>query len=200
MTTGLVMWGRAPVPYTAPWTGEMDNRKPFVRYEHWRGKRIRMLCEGVNTPGVGKPMFSSLHNDRCREVVKQRLCQICRLRQQGPMYCMNSGELDHFAPLINDGLPMCAEHAALSLQHCPALQQREAAGTLRIYRTMTWDVAPIILGIVPEAKGGHPEVNRLVGEGNARGEMTFGGIKLVLRTYELVTPADVRRLHSIGPG
>lgn len=187
--TAFLRWGAVAVPWTAAWSSEVSREACYVRTERLDGKPLRFLCDGIESPGVGKPIFATLHNERSRTVVHDRLCQICRKPLSDGGVCMNQGERDGFYPLINDGLPMCDPCAALALEQCPGLQRAHGVGQLRIYRAKGWLHAPVLLGPKPEAEGGNPKVNALLAV--ERGPV-FAGIKLVLTRFSTVDAKDLR--------
>ena len=160
--------------------------------ERLDGVALRFLCDGIDTPGVGKPLFAILHNERSRDVLRRRVCQIC----QDPLrsaICMNQGERDGIFPLINDGLPMCDDCAGLALAQCPGLRRAADAGRLRLYRTDGWRFAPMRLGMVPESRGGNPRLNRLLAA--ERGPV-FSGVKLLLTRFRQIDPATLAAVAS----
>lgn len=186
--SGRLWWGSTAVPWSAGWTGEYEDRDSVcIRTEHLEGKRLRFLCDGVDRPGLGRPRFKTLHNERCRDLIRTRSCQICR-RHYPPgakVICMNQGERDWLYPLINDGLPMCDDCAALALRQCPGLQRAMAAGLLKVYRAWTWAFAPVLIGKADPATGGNPKVNALLDR--ERGPV-FSGIKLLLTGFQAIDP------------
>lgn len=182
-------WGAVAVPWTAAWTSEASRDHCYVRTERLDGRALRFFCDGIDSPGTGKPMFATLHNERSREVVHRRLCQICRHPLPAGPVCMNQGEREGIFPLINDGLPMCKPCAALAIVQCPGLHRAAAAGKLRIWQAWEWDHAPVVLVPRPETQGGNPRVNALLAK--ERGPV-FSGIKLVLRRFNQVSAETVR--------
>ena len=144
-----IRWGSVTVPYTAMWTGDSAARKPLPVRETLRGLQpLLFLSEGVNAPGEGKPMFKMLHQDRCREVIRLRLCQMTLRPLHAWVICMNQGQRDPLGPVISDGLPMNPDGARTAFEQCPGLQAQAAAGSLRIWRVplLAWKLAPVILG------------------------------------------------------
>jgi hypothetical protein len=185
---GLLRWGAVVVPWTAAWTSEASRDRAFIRTERFEGIPLRFLCEGVDTLGVGKPLFKMLHNDRCRDVLHRRVCQICRTPLPAAPICVNQGEREGIYPLINDGLPMCAPCAALALAQCPGLQAAEAAGRLRIWEASAWRHAPVLRATVPRARGGNPHVNDLL---LREFGPVFSGMKLVLTKFRQIQSVDL---------
>lgn len=187
-----IRWGAVTVPYIAMWTAEIERRAPFVRHERWDGRRIAMLCEGV-TAQEGKPVFKMLHADRCREVVREGLCQMCVRPLPDVVITVNQGQVDHYRPLISDGLPMCPACAAEALNVCPGMQRQAAAGSLRLWesRREEWLIAPVLLGVAPKERGGDERINRLI---LATRQPVFTGPKLVLRSFRMITQHDLREM------
>ncbi|UEM07996.1 hypothetical protein JL101_035695 (plasmid) [Skermanella rosea] len=185
MTALPLKWGTSPVPWVAAWSPEASREAVYVRTETIGGNRLRFMCDGIDTPGEGRPVFKIMHLERSRHVVAHRLCQICCEPLPASSICMNQGEREGFHPLINDGLPMCEPCASLSIRHCPGLKRAAAAGRLHVFRASDWDLAPVILGPVPEAKGGCRRVNELLAK--ERGPV-FGYVKLVLRRFSTISP------------
>jgi len=189
MSGKIVRFGNFVVPWTAKWTSEDDTHRSVVRTVKLDGHAMRFICEGINTPGVGKPLFKILHNDRCRSVLRDRVCQICRARLPKDPICINQGETDGIYPLINDGLPMCVPCAALSLAQCPGLQRAETVGRLRLWRASAWLHAPILLKPVPHERGGNPHLNALLAM--ERGPV-FSGVKLLLTRFRAISADELR--------
>lgn len=184
----LLRWGDVVVPWTAAWSSEATRDRCFIRTERIGRREMRFLCDGIDSPGVGKPLFAILHNERCRDVIRRRVCQICRTHMPGEVVCMNHGETEGMMPLINDGLPMCMPCAALALAQCPGLRRAAAADRLRIWVAQDWMPAPVLLGLVPVERGGNPHVNALLAK--ERGPV-FSGIKLVLTRFRQCLPAEI---------
>ena len=184
----LLRWDNVVVPWTAAWSSEEARDHCYIRTEKLDGRPLRFLCDGIDSPGVGKPMFKVLHNERCRAVLRERICQICCTPLPDDAICMNQGELEGMYPLINDGLPMCSPCAALALAQCPGLQRLEASGRLHIWKASKWLHAPILIGPTPEAQGGNPHVNALLAR--ERGPV-FSGIKLALTRFHTLRAADL---------
>ena len=189
-------WGAVTVPWTAAWTSEQSRESCYIRTERLDGRPLRFLCDGIDTPGAGKPMFAILHNERSREVVRRRLCQICRRDLVGGGICMNQGEREGIYPLINDGMPMCDPCAAMAVAQCPGLQRALSANRLKVYRARDWLHAPVLIGALPESQGGNPYVNALLAK--ERGPV-FSGIKLALTRFSSVNPAMLSARPAIVP-
>ncbi len=185
----FLRWGDVVVPWTAAWSSEAPRDRSFIRTERIGGMSLRFLCDGIDTPGVGKPMFKVLHNERCRDVIRRRVCQICRGPLGGDRVAMNMGEREGLYPLINDGLPMCRGCAELALAQCPGLQKAAQTGWLRMWHAIDWIFAPVVLGPVPPENGGNPHVNALLAK---ECEPVFSGVKLVLTRFRsLHVPGDL---------
>lgn len=181
-------WGAVVVPWSAAWSTEVGTDASFIRTERLDGIDVRFLCDGVEAPGVGKPLFKTLHNARSRDLIRNRLCQLCKTHLPGGGICMNQGENHGLYPLINDGLPMCDPCAVLALAQCPGLQRAAAGGKLRLWRASHWLHAPVLLGVVPEERGGNPIINALLERERGR---VFSGIKLVLTRFRSVDPKEL---------
>jgi hypothetical protein len=181
MTAGQFLhWGAVVVPWSASWSSESDRSAVFIRTERIGRHSLRFICDGPNTPGQGRPMFKTLHNERCRDLIRRRLCQICRAALPAEAICMNQGEREGIYPLINDGLPMCRPCAVLALEQCPGLRRASEAGELRIWRAAAWEYAPVLIGMADPANGGNPALNALLAK--ERGSV-FSGVKLVLTRF-----------------
>lgn len=193
-------WGAVPVPVTAMWTGEAEARRPSVVMETWAGRAFVMLSEGVDAIGSGKPMFTMLHADRARRVIRERRCQMCCQPLPARVITMNQGQMDGVRPLISDGLPMCP-HCALDAFHaCPGLQRQARSGALRIWLSPVgaWDFAPVLLGQVPPERGGDERVNALI---RRYEQQVWTGPKLVLTQGRLLDQHDLLRMatHATVP-
>ena len=186
-----IRWGHVPVPITAMWTGELEARCPRVRRETWGGHRLAMLSEGVDAPGLGKPLFKMLHADRCRAVLRSGLCQMCCEPLPRHVVTMNQGQADTGRPLISDGLPMCPACGLDAYHACPGLQRQAREGKLRIWWSPrgAWVCAPVILGAVSPEHGGDERINALL----ARVGQVWTGPKLVLTEARVMDHNDLWR-------
>lgn len=185
-------WGNVTVPYTAMWSTEIERREPRVVYERWCGQRLAMLSEGIHAC-EGKPVFKMLHADRCREVIRQEICQMCLRRLPDRVVTVNQGQEDRFRPLINDGLPMCPGCALDALVACPGMQRQQEAGTLRLWlsRRGEWLLAPVLLGPVRVMDGGDERINAML---HRTAQQVFTGPKLVLTGWRRVAAADLAEI------
>lgn len=187
-----IKWGNVTVPYTAMWAGEADRRQPKAVRERWGKHSIWMLSESVSAPGDGKPLFKMLHADRCRQVIKRGLCQMCLSMLPAQVVTVNQGQRDGFNPLISDGLPMCPRCALEALESCPGMQRQEEQGALRMWLSLydRWLIAPVALGEVPASKGGDERLNALL---RSWPDPIFTGPKLVVLGAQRIRPEDLRR-------
>lgn len=195
MIRAPIKWGNVTVPYTAMWTDELERRKPRIVMERWHGHRIAMLGEGVSIQ-EGKPVFKMLHADRCREVIRRGLCQMCLKPLPSNVVTVNQCQHDALRPLINDGLPMCPPCAMEALDACPGMQRQQADGTLRMWISpcRAWLLAPVILRVVSEDRGGDERLNRLL---RFARQPVFTGPKLVLTSFRRFTLGDF--MESAAP-
>lgn len=190
MRPAPIRWGSVTVPFTAMWTWEAERRVPQRVLSPWPELQgVSFLSEGVDHP-EGKPMFKMLHQDRCRYVVRRRLCQMTLQPLQAWVYVMNQGQRDQIGPVISDGLPMNLDGARMAYEQCPGLQAQAASGGLRIYRVPlgAWILAPVILRPRDPQEGGDERVNRLL-----EGGLLYAGPRLVLNpnTARRVTADDL---------
>lgn len=180
-----------PVPYIAAWTGEREQRKPHAIWWRCGANNLRFVAEGVNAPGQGKPLYSTLHGDRCREVLARDLCQICVRPLDAARYAVSYGKTIEGRPLISDGLPMHPWCVLAAYRACPALPAREAEETLRIWRTIrgAYDLVPIVLGIVdgPGADAGTNDLVRRFGR-------IFSGPDMLLTRWAHVSLTELADL------
>jgi hypothetical protein len=187
-----VQWGDVRVPYTAIWTAELKARAPrFVFTQlHGNSRRLRMLSEGIEDM-TGKPVFSRLHADRCRRVVRMGVCQMCCQPLPSTVVSVNQGQTDAGRPLIDDGLPMCPACALQAYDACPGMQRQEEAGTLRFWLSprLHWLMAPVLLGVVPPESGGDQRINDLIERANAP---IWTGPKLVLVRFRRISLPQLR--------
>lgn len=183
-------WGNVPVPYTAIWSGELERRQPHVRWETWNGKRMGMLCDGVDDP-TGKPVFKILHGERTRRVVREELCQMCVRPMPRDLVGFNSGECLGIRPLLRDGLPMCPGCALAAFEACPGLRRQADGRTLRVYavRRGAWEYAPVINGYALPEDGGSAEVNELAA--TTPGGL-WSGPDLLLTEWKRISVMDLR--------
>lgn len=182
-------FGDAPVPYTAAWSEEQENRAP--RVVRWGPASLRRpyVSDGVNRPGAGKPVFKVLHADRCREVIGGDLCQMCVKPLCKTRICMTSGTTLKARPLVVDGLPMHHACAFAAYQACPGLRRSEAEGRLRIFAIPEdgYDLAPKVLGIT-SGPGSDERVNALLRQ---HGRL-YSGPDLVLRVFRWMSLAELQ--------
>lgn len=207
----MILWGKVPVPYTALWSAE----SPPTFWETVRVAEFHnatFLVEGDPLPGVpladrGKPLFSTFHTGRALAIVRDGACQICLepLDRRGfsyatPAYAIGFGQVIRGRPHITDGLPMCAGCTELAIEHCPALQERVASGVARVYRVSEFQLAPPVLGILPEGGGvASAAVNAALRRHQDRwrhraglAPVVFGTPKLMLERFHQVEVRDGR--------
>lgn len=186
-------WGSVRVPYTTLWTEERDNRQPQLRYERWAGKRLAMLCDGINKPGAGKPVFGALHGTRTRLVVRDRLCQMCLRPIPATAVGFNQGQVLRGRPLLRDGLPMHPACAMEAVRACPGMARQEEAGTLRIWRCQrdAWDFAPVLNRFRLPAHGGNTAINALLLDSR---EPVYSGPDILLATWARLSLSDLEAM------
>ena len=186
MSAQRVRWGNLTVPYTAMWTGEVEQREPAIARVSIDGRTLRMLSEGVNAPGTGKPLFKVTHNDRVREVILKRVCQMCMEPLPHRVVTFNQAQVDQRRPLISDGLPMCPHCALEAFEACPGMQAQKERGQLRCWISPVgaWLHAPVVLGPRDPRDGGDERVNALIMKDRA---LLYSGPKLVLTAWEGLT-------------
>lgn len=188
MTMNPLRWGNVPVPYSVMWTGEVPHRRPHITTEKWAGRRLQMLCDGVDAPS-GKPIFTKIHAERMRRVLREQLCQMCVQPLPPVAIGFAQGLTYGGRPVLRDGLPMCPPCALDAYRACPGLPRQEAAGTLRIWEVYpgTWDFLPVILGYADPKKGGDDRVNNLL---RKLGDI-YTGPDILLRQFRRVTIAEL---------
>lgn len=181
-----VKWGLVTVPYTAMWTAEDERREPAIVREKWSGQWLNLITEGISA-FEGKPKFAMLHSDRCREVLRDELCQMCVRKLPSTVYAVNQGRMIEGKPHLTDGLPMCLDCAIEALNACPGMQRQVGEGKLRMFSAPfgAWLHVPAILGAVPVEQGGHPRINELV---LGSREPVYGGIGLALTSFKRIMP------------
>lgn len=185
-------YGSLPVPVTAAWSVEQDQREPRVVL--WRcGVRgmLRFTSDGPNLPGQGKPLFKILHADRCRTVIAGDLCQMCVRPLPADRICMNTNRVLQNMPLISDGLPMCPACAMVAYRACIGLQRHEERGVLRIYVTRRDGqvLAPKVLGI-STGPGSDERVNALL---RKHGKL-YSGPDMQLRAFRRISLAQLEAM------
>ncbi|MFW6695860.1 hypothetical protein [Streptomyces sp. MAR4 CNX-425] len=171
-TAPPLLWGRnsLPVPYAAAWSGEVpavgaaltireDGSGLAYRDERAldRDRHGVLWARLTEAPGVGRPVFRSLHSHRQRRAMLGMLCQVCGapagrtargwlflLQQPGP------GEQPAHWPegALSAKPPVCAPCARLALRYCPHLTVPLA---LRVRKPRVWGVFG---GLVTPGVGG----------------------------------------------
>lgn len=187
-------YGSSPVPYTAAWTGEQASRSPTaVRWRCGHHGTLRFVSDGPNRPGDGKPLFTVLHADRCREVLERRLCQMCVKPLPRTFICVTSGTTLQGLPLVVDGLPMCPGCAVAAFEACPGLQRNESAGRLRIFALDHggFSFAPKVLGFA-EGPGSDERTNALI---RKHGKI-YSGPDLVLHAFRRLDLTGLRQMEG----
>ncbi|MEN2980904.1 hypothetical protein P7L78_22185 [Tistrella bauzanensis] len=158
-----ITWRGAPVPVITMWSGEADLRKPRVLRERWGGDRLLIIDDGVDAPGVGRPLFTRLHHGRCRRVVQARLCQICAQPLGKACIAISHGRTHAGHPLIRDGYPMHDACAGRALTACPALQRGITDRSLRCWLVPTGQWARLWVKIgIATGKDADERVNDMV--------------------------------------
>lgn len=189
-----IKWGLVTVPYTAMWTVEDERREPTVVYETWAGRRLALISEGVTAIHEGKPLFKVLHSDRCREVLRDSLCQMCVRPLPRTVYAVNQGRLDEDTgtPHLTDGLPMCLNCMLEALNACPGMQRQVGEGKLKMFSVPrgAWLPKPAYLGVVPVEHGGNEKINDIVRR--HRYEPVFGAMGLTLTSWKRIEPVTTK--------
>lgn len=182
-----IKYGGVTVPYTAMWTAENERRQPSIVREKWGGQYMDMLSEGI-TALEGKPLFAMLHVDRCREVVREGLCQMCVGPLPKQVYAINQGRMHENRPHLTDGLPMCLDCVLEALNACPGMhKQIEAGWPPRFFSCPrgAWLYVPSLVGADSE----HENVNRVVRDN--RGPVC-GGMGMALTSWKRVEPVTTK--------
>lgn len=183
-----IKWGLVTVPYTAMWTAEDERREPAIVRELWSGQWLNMITEGISA-FEGKPKFAMLHSDRCREVLRDELCQMCVRKLPSTVYAVNQGRLDEDTgtPHLTDGLPMCLDCMLEALNACPGMQRQIVEGKLKMFSVPfgAWRHKPSYLGIVPVEQGGNARINELVASSKQR---VYGHMGLTLTSFKRIVP------------
>lgn len=187
-------YGAIPVPITAAWSVEQEQRNPRVVL--WRcGPHglLKFTSDGPNLPGQGRPLFKIIHGDRARAVIAGDLCQICCERLGTERICTTTGATLEGMPLVSDGLPMHPACALVAYRACIGLQRAEAAGTLRLYVIPPggYRLAPKILGLA-SGPGSDERVNRLVRQ---HGQI-FNGPDLQLWSFRRISVAELEQMAA----
>lgn len=178
-----VKYGDATVPYTALWSAELERRQPAIIRERWGNEYKDVLTEGI-TAFEGKPIFSMLHVDRSREVIRENLCQMCVGPLPKLVYAVGQGREYKGMPLLTDGLPMCLNCALEALNACPGMHKQIAAGRPPLFFSCArgaWVCVPLLVGSDSE----YENVNHVVRA--HRGEVT-GGFGLALTSWKRIVP------------
>lgn len=129
------------VPFIAAWSGETFDSPRIV----WRGHRIGYNNErrsdrdafGVlwrrvtNKPGVGKPLFKTVHHARQRRAMGGLLCQVCakptrpEVTNGGVLFLLSRREYEYDpwpAPILTTHPPVCGRCATIAIRLCPHLR------------------------------------------------------------------------------
>jgi hypothetical protein len=185
-------WGSLPVPISAMWEGDVAARSArVVRWPPDPG--MLYFSAGGHAPGVGRPMFKVLHEDRCRALLSLDLCQMCGEALGPSRVCVGTGSRRGVLPLVSDGLPMHAPCARVACEACPGLQRREATRTLHLYRVDgslqngALRPAPRLLAAISPAQGGMEDVNALI----RKHGVVVAGPDVVLTRFMRIQLADL---------
>lgn len=137
LDTRQIMYGNAPVPWTASWSAEEAVFLSVCPY----AERIA-LCMPEKR-GEGRPLFGSPHACRQRACIALGLCDLCgkplkgntkvSLSQARPiLHAVNPGDILQVEPMVH------RECAAICMRHCPSLRKQRTAGELRIRQVFQW--------------------------------------------------------------
>lgn len=135
-------------PYITAWTGEVGysvRPSPLLRGMH-------CLFRKTGARGQGEPVWGKISEERQRECVVRRLCQVChRPIRRGPglsLVPLRPIELAGQVRMASNEPLVCYACASVSLKACPALRRLVAAGEHHVLEVAAYVVAPQIIGPV----------------------------------------------------
>lgn len=121
MTSGLLTYGGAPVPWNAGWTGE-DRYE--VRPCRWIGGDLALWSP--HKPGEGKPIFAKPHMVRQRQSIARMLCTVCgEPTPQTDRWWFKLGRMQEGWFMTTEA-PVHRSCGEFALTVCPHLRDREA--------------------------------------------------------------------------
>jgi len=185
--TKLEQWANVPredVPYVAAWSEERDLRIGQCRFA--RGPAVMR----IQRPGRGVPILGKMDEQRQRECMALRLCQVCHLPVGAPAYAIESPAECRLPdrmipmPLILEPLA-CVECARKALAICPGLARAREAGTLRCFEVRDYLLIAQYVG----PAGNNDALDRALRRW--KGDAPVGYLKGALTDYTLRTEAQV---------
>lgn len=135
-------------PYITAWTGEVGytiRPSPLLR-------GMPCLFSKTGVRGRGEPVWGKISEERQRECVVRRLCQVChRPIRRGPGYNLVPLRPIQLAGEVrgasNEPLT-CHVCAGVSMKACPALRRLVSSGVVQVLEVADYIVAPQLLGPV----------------------------------------------------
>ena len=128
-------------PYITAWTGEVGytiRPSPLVRGQP-------CLFSKTGTRGQGEPLWGKISEERQRECVVRRLCQVChRPIRRGPglsLVPLRPIQLAGQTRGASNEPLVCYACAPVSLRLCPALRRLVSSGVIQVLEVAEYTVA-----------------------------------------------------------
>lgn len=186
---GVIQWGDFPVPYVAAWSSESV---PMVRMDKLLYPSMAIFRNGRR--GLGRPMFGRMDESRARQVVLQRLCQVCaRPLRSRPFVCdVPYARAEGRYPLLKEPAS-CERCFYIALGLCPGIARmledpKVVVGIVRAY-------APVAVTLGP-VEGGDPVLNQLMERHAREGTQVIGYVRAAIIEYDALDPAVLLRMAT----
>lgn len=172
-------------PYVTAWTGETGY---VIRTSKMLGGHAA-LFRASGKPGQGTPEWGIMSEDRQRECVVKRRCQVChRSLVMGRAYNLVITKPILGCPATNDPLT-CDGCVPTVLRYCPGVRRQIAGGVALLARVRHYTVA---LTVLQPANDGNDDLNRAIAAW--RGAPPVGFCQVMLADFDRVTLAELERL------
>jgi hypothetical protein len=169
-------------PYVTAWTGETGY---VIRPSALLGGHAA-LFRADGKPGTGQPEWGIMSEERQRECVVKRRCQVChRTLKMGFAYNLVMPRQILGMPATNEPLT-CEACVPMVLRYCPGVRRQIEGGVALLARVRDYTVA---LTVVQPADGGNEDLNLALKQW--RGAPPVGFCQVLLVEYDRVTVGEL---------
>lgn len=174
-------------PYVTAWSGEVGYAIRPSRMLDGRPAIFR----ATGRAGDGQPEWGIMSEERQRECVLRRKCQVCHrpLRPRAAFNLVQPRDIGLGVP-ATDEPPTCDRCVPTVLRLCPGVRRQLDAGVALLARVLDYGIA---ITPVQRAEGGNDDLNQALD--GWRGEPPIGMCQVLLHRLERVT---IEELESFG--
>ncbi len=185
-------WGGIPVPYVALWSSEVGGYR--IATDRHAGGRAALFTVGAR--GVGCPVWGVMNEQRQRQTVKTRCCQVCNVPLTSQRsFGMDIPENSRALPSLDFGPPRpvlreppaCTACTRYAIAHCPGSRRRYEAGVLECFEIFEYISVGTIVGRRKDGGAASPYLEEVLGPG----ETCIGMLKCLLTEFRRLTFAEL---------